>query len=251
MPKQPNRKLIGIFMTIGVVCFLAVLGYVFHSKIFGNKGTEVVMYFDESINGLTVGAPVVFKGVKIGEVTNFKVSANVKNLTFSIPVYARMQTKEIQGTEDGITGRTVLRALIDKGLRARLTSLSFVTGQLMIELEMLPEVPVKYHGNKKFPEIPTALSPFGQLSRGFQELPIQEGVRAFTQFFHNLNQNAPEISKDFADVAKASTRNLNTLSEVLNNFNKTLQSINKAAKSMQYLTDYLERHPESLIKGKK
>ncbi|MCQ2740714.1 MAG: MlaD family protein, partial [Alphaproteobacteria bacterium] len=247
MPKQPNRKRIGIFLFIGIVSFLIVFGYTFQNKLFHNKGAEVVMYFDESIKGLNVGSPVVLKGVKVGEVTKIRVNADIKNLTFSIPVYARMQTKEIHGTEEGITGRTVLRALIDKGLRARLTSQSFVTGQLMIELEMLPDVPVKYRGDRKVPEIPTAMSPMGKLSRGLQELPLQEGMRSFAQFFHTLNKDAPEISKDFAVVAKASTRNLNTLSEVLNNFNKTLQSINKAAKSMQYLTDYLERHPESLL----
>jgi len=251
MPKQPNRKMIGLFVISGFVALLLIIGGLTKDKIFRSNDPEVVMYFEESINGLTVGAPLVLKGVKIGEVTKIKISADVENLTFSIPVYARLQTKRIKGPSDTSNGRAILKALIEKGLRARLTSLSMITGQLMIELEMLPDVPIVYHGNKKVPEIPTALSPFSEFSRGLQEIPIQEGVQNFTEFFRNLNKNTPEINKSLDALANSATRSLTTSTEVMTNFNKTLQNISRAAKSMQNLTDYLERHPESLLKGKK
>ena len=251
MPKQPNRTLIGTFILCGLAVSLLIVLALAKNKIFKNNTSEVVMYFEESITGLSVGAPLVLQGVKIGEVSKIKIKADIENLTFSIPVYARLQTKGTIGTADDENGRAVLRALIEKGLRARLTSQSIVTGQLMIELEMLPEVPIVYHGKKKIPEIPTALSPFSQLSRGIQELPIQESIQNFADFFHNLNEHTPEINKSIGTLAQSATRSLSASTEVMENFNKTLQNISRAAKSIQNLTDYLERHPESLLKGKK
>ena len=95
MPKQPNRKKIGIFIVSGVVILLLIVGGLLQNKIFANKGKEVVMFFDESVNGLTVGSAVLFMGVKIGEVSRIEIKADPDDLTFSIPVYAKMQAKSI------------------------------------------------------------------------------------------------------------------------------------------------------------
>lgn len=251
MPKQPNRKLIGIFMLASITVFMGILGYLLQNKLFAKKGGEVVMYFEESINGLSVGSPVVLKGVKVGEVSKIAIVANPEDLSFSIPVYARMQSKSIAGVKNYDTSRAVLDALVEKGLRARLVSQSYVTGQLMIELEMLPGTPVKYHENAKAVELPTALSPLGELSRGLQKLPLQEGVKNFTEFFEGLNKSMPEVNRIIRDIDKIVSRNKGASAEVLDNINKATINVGKAAKSMQNLTDYLERHPEALLKGKK
>ena len=121
----------------------------------------------------------------------------------------------------------------------------------MIELEMLPDTPIKYHGVNGVIEIPTALSPMGELSRGLQKLPLAKGVKNFTEFFESLNMTMPEINKIVKDVEKIVARNKGLSTEVLDNFNNATINVGKAAKSMQNLTDYLERHPEALIKGKK
>ena len=66
MPKQPDLKKIGAFMLAGCAVLLMILGGLLQNKIFNSRGKEIVMYFEESINGLGIGSPVVFKGVKIG-----------------------------------------------------------------------------------------------------------------------------------------------------------------------------------------
>lgn len=251
MAKQANRKLIGVFLIGGVLGFLAILGGLLGNKAFGNKGNEVVMYFEESINGLSVGSSVVFKGVKIGEVSGIAIKADTKDLTFSIPVYALIHTKTLDSTDDYGTAKEVLHALVEKGLRARLASQSYVTGQLMVELEMVPGTKIKYHGSEDVLEIPTTLSPMGELSKGLQNLPLAEGVKNFSDFFKGLNKSMPEINKIIADVDMIVNRNKGASIEVLDNFNKATINISKAAKSVQYLADYLEQHPEALIKGKK
>jgi paraquat-inducible protein B len=251
MAKQPNLKLIGLFLVIGTLSFVLILGVLLKNKLFANRGGEAVMYFEESINGLSVGSPVVLKGVKIGEVSKIDLMANPETLDFSIPVYARMQTRTIEGTGHATSGSEVLEELVQRGLRARLVAQSYVTGQLMIELEMLPDSEVKYHEGAKAVEIPTALSPIGELSRGLQRIPLAEGVTNFTEFFKGLNQSMPEINKIMKDVATAVARNKGATGEVLDNLNKAAVNVGKAAKSMQNLADYLEQHPEALIKGKK
>ena len=162
-----------------------------------------------------------------------------------------MNTKGITSTIRYKDGKEVLDALVRKGLRARLASQSYVTGQLMIELEMLPNTPVSYHADTKVLEIPTAISTLGELSRGLQKMPLAEGVKNFNDFFEGLNQSMPEISKIIEDIEKAVSRNRGVSAEVLNNLNKAAISVSKAAKSMQNLTDYLEQNPEALIKGKR
>ena len=251
MPKQPDLKKIGAFMLAGCAVLLMILGGLLQNKIFNSRGKEIVMYFEESINGLGIGSPVVFKGVKIGEVSRINIETDPESLSFKIPVFAKMHTKSLDSTDQYNSTREVLKALVQKGLRARLISQSYVTGQLMVELEMLPNTPIKYHNNAPALEIPTVLSPIGEISRGLQEIPLAEGVKNFTEFFKNLNHSMPEINKILADIEYIIRRNKGLTAEVLDNFNTATLSVTKAARSMQNLTDYLERHPESLIKGKK
>lgn len=251
MVKQPNRKLIGGFLIVGMCVFFAILGLLLRNRLFATSGNEVVMYFEESVNGLSVGAPVVFKGVKIGDVTKIAIKADTKDLTFSIPVYAIIHTKSLDSTQDYSSSREVLDALVARGLRARLASQSYVTGQLMVEMEMLPNTPVKYHEDGDNMEIPTVLSPLGELSKGLQNLPLAQGIKNFSEFFEGLNKSVPQINKIVTDIEVVVNKNRGASIEVLDNFNKATISINKAAKAVHNLADYLERHPEALIKGKK
>ena len=136
MPKQPNERMIGIFIISGILAFLAALSLFLKEKLFTNDNQMIVMYFEESIKGLNVGSPVVFKGVEIGKVSKIELLANTTDLDFSIPVYVKMETvNNIYANKSYSSKQAILNALIDKGLRARLTSQSYLTGQLMIELE--------------------------------------------------------------------------------------------------------------------
>ena len=251
MPKEPNKKAVGLFMLIGFTVLTVIVGYFLQSTIFGKNKNLVVMYFEESINGLNVGSPVVFKGVEVGKVARIDLLTNMENLDFSIPVYVRMENQGIRALGKYDTKQELLDALIAKGLRARLTTQSFVTGQLMIELEVLPDTKVVLHPhNSKYVEIPTVLSPIGELSKGLQDLPIKESVEKFNKFFDGLNGELPKISKIVKNIDGMVSRNSGLGRDVLQNFDKAMVSISEAAKSLRNLTDYLERHPESLLRGK-
>lgn len=259
MQKEPNKKMIGLFMVSGIAVLAIIIGlYVKHNFLSGNDKT-LVMYFEESINGLNVGSSVVFKGVEIGKVAKIELIANAQNLDFSIPVYVTMTEK--QGIKTGgsyVDNEAILDALIKKGLRARLTTQSYLTGQLMIELEMLPDTKIvlkKRESEDQIFEIPTVLSPMGALSKGVQDLPIKESVAQFNQFFTSLNQDLPailpQIKEMVSNMNKVVISNSQASSDALDNFNKAAVSITQAAKALRNFADYIERHPEALLKGKR
>lgn len=256
MRKEPNKRLIGLFIVSGLSVLLIVIGLFLREKIFyGNNSKTLVMYFEESINGLNVGAPVVFKGVQIGKVANIDLIADTNTLDFSIPVYVRMVQRgqgDINSNEFD-TKIELLNALIDKGLRARLTTQSYLTGLLMIELEMLPDTKIVRRNPKDSPylEIPTVLSPIGELSKGIQDLPIRQSVEKFNLFFDNLNNNVmPQVEQIVAGVNRTVSGNKGMSAETMINLNRAINNVAEAAKSMRNFTDYLERHPEALLKGK-
>ncbi len=258
MHKEPNKKKIGLFMIVGISVLLIVFGTYLKGKIFADSGNILVMYFEESIRGLNVGSSVVFKGVEIGKVAKIDLIADAKDLNFRIPVYVKLEAKQnISSVDEYYTKQTLLDELIKKGLRARLTAQSYLTGQLMIELEMLPDTPIVLHpesNHKGYLEIPTTLSSLGEISKGIQNIPIKESVENFNKFFAELNKYMPTLLPKVQDVVT----NVNTVvkdntastSEMLDNLNRTLVNVNEAAKALRNFADYLERHPEALLKGK-
>ena len=255
MRNEPNKKLIGLFMIIGVTVLAIIFGAFLKSKFYDGDSKTLVMYFEESINGLNVGAPVVFKGVQIGKVVRTELIANPDDLSFSIPVYVKMDAKQsINYSATYGAKESILNALIEKGLRARLTTQSYLTGQLMIELEMLPDTPVMLHStrqNKNFLEIPTVLSPLGVISKGIQNVPLKASVEQFNKFFASLNEEMPNIRKVVHSMNKVISGNAAATSETIDNFNEAAINVSQAAKALRNFADYLERHPESLLKGKK
>jgi mammalian cell entry related domain protein len=255
MRNEPNKKMIGLFMATGIIVLLIIFGIFIKSNFFTKDDKMLVMYFEESINGLSVGSPVVFKGVQVGKVARIEINANPEELTFSIPVYAKMDARQsihYSGSEK--IKYNLLSALVEKGLRARLTTQSYLTGQLMIELEMFPDTPVVMRGpenQKNMMEIPTILSPLGEISKGIQDLPIRESVVKFNQFFTSLNEELPEIRKIVKNMGKAVDGNAGAAADTLDNLNKAAINVSQAAKALRNFADYIERHPEALLKGKR
>ena len=248
MVRKPNKTMIGLFLLLGSAVFVFILGVYVKRVFFPDNSNVVVMYFQESIKGLNVGSSVVFQGVEIGKVSRIDLVADMENLTFSIPVYVNLDvSKTFVAGQDGYRNRKeVLDALIKKGLRARLTAQNYLTGQLMIELAMLPETPVSMEA--------TVLSPLGELSRGLQNIPFKDIADKFSHMADLFNTQIPIILPQITEITTNLNRLLNNNSrlstEALTNFNRTLIEVGAAARSFRDLSDYLERHPEALLRGK-
>ena len=156
MRKKPNNKMIGIFIICGVALFFATIGIFVSNRLLQNSDRLVVMYFSESIKGLDVGSPVVFKGVSVGRVVKIDVITDFQKLDFIIPVYVAFNSKKIASRQHRESVHQILEEMVAKGLRARLGTQNYLTGQLMIELEFIPsdEKPVYRHpADGKIPEV--------------------------------------------------------------------------------------------------
>lgn len=116
-----------------------------------------VMYFDGSVRGLSVGAPVEFKGIKIGSVKDISLEFDSENTTFRIPVSIELEPERIiQKNNNDIPPYETFQTLVERGLRARLQTGSLLTGQLYVELGMFPDTPVELSGTESsVPELPT------------------------------------------------------------------------------------------------
>jgi paraquat-inducible protein B len=174
MSKQASKTLIGAFV-LGALGLIIAGVVVFGSGKFLRKVEKAVMFFEGSVQGLQVGAPVVFRGVQIGHVTNIVLEVNEKDLTGHIPVYIEIYPHKVVPIGGGSFDQRYRQALIEKGLRAQLELQSFVTGQLVVNLDFYPNTPIRLVGlEKEYPEIPTIPSGIEQLKKRIEQLPLKE-----------------------------------------------------------------------------
>lgn len=262
MKKEPNKKAVGLFLFIGFLILFGLIGQSIWQKVMRDKKNVFVMYFDESIKGLSPGAPVVFRGVEVGKVINIQLVADADNMTFQVPVYARIKPMGLAKDDSSWVNiwkqKHVLENLIHRGLRARLATQSYLTGQLMIELVMLPDTEIKTvteEGFAQFVQIPTVLSKTEALAKGIDELKLQKTMDQVGHIVNVLDEQLPVLLPALSDTVKNLDKTLKKVAdnsdETIFNTNKALTDISDAARSVQNLADYLEQHPESLIKGKR
>jgi len=259
MKKDPNKRLIGIFLISGIIFFGLIIGRVVWDKYVSARKNIFVMYFDESLQGLSEGAPIVFQGVEIGKVVKIKIIANPSKLEFRVPVYGHFKDMHFLSRDKEWklwNSPNLLEELVRRGLRARLTTQSYLTGQLMIELVMLPKSELKKSNNPDdyFREIPTVLSKTGAIAQRLDTLDIKSIINRIEKVWNVLEKEIPKMMPALSSGAKNFDKLLKKLSsksgETLNNANKMMQDISDTSRSVQNLTDYLERHPESLLRGK-
>lgn len=137
---------------------------------------RVVVIFRDSIAGLSVGAPVTLRGVKIGTVRSMKIYVRLPDLVPVIPVYLEIDPAQVSWAKGGmVPGPTDFDMAIKAGLRAQLTMLSFVTGQLNVNLDFRPDTPATLVGdNSGLPEIPSISSDLQHIKEQLTELNLLE-----------------------------------------------------------------------------
>jgi len=192
-----RSALIGAFVVGAAALLVLGLGF-FGSGYYFSEPLRFVMYFRGSVNGLDVGAPVKFRGVKIGSVSSIELHVDDEAQRIRIPVFVDLLPKKVLVTDDYSEGaiRHFVESMIERGLRAQLTEQSLVTGKLMIELEYHPGTQVHRLGRDGgIPEIPTVPSKFEQLTRLLQggaekmsSLPLDELVGRLMRVLEDLDR---------------------------------------------------------------
>src|SRR6266446_7581952 len=173
MGSKISPTTIGAFV-VGAIVLVVAGALLFGGGKFLQEKLPYVLFFDSPVEGLNVGAPVIFRGVQVGQVTD--VSAIADPQTFEIMI--RVKIELVRGVvKVGASGGRfkdqyqAYQGLVQKGVRASLRMQSFVTGLLFVALDFHPDTPIKLVGlDKAYPEIPTIPSDMDQLKSTIQEV---------------------------------------------------------------------------------
>ncbi|MBD9665900.1 paraquat-inducible protein B [Variovorax beijingensis] len=242
----------------------------------------LLMYFNQSLRGLAPGAPVDFRGVVIGEVKSIGVEFDRAEREFRMPVLVQVYPDRLRrragesGVESRATQQERLRFLAEKGLRAQLRNGNLLTGQVYVALDFFPKAPPARIDMAKNPiELPTIANSLDEIQSQVQEIasklnkvPYEQIAADLRTTLASLNKTlasteqavsrintdlTPELAAAMKDVRKtvnSAERTLADDSPLQQDMRQTLRELTRAAGSVRVLTDYLERHPESLLRGK-
>lgn len=168
MSQKISPTLIGAFV-VGAVLLLVIGVVAFGSGQLFRKTQQFVLYFDGSVNGLHIGAPVKFKGVEIGSVKDIKLEMGLGNQVHKIPVIIEIDLKKVirRGvTREKAMDPNTIREFVTQGLRGQLQTESLVTGVLYVALDWFPETPLNFvqpaGDHFQYEEIPTVPSELEQ-----------------------------------------------------------------------------------------
>ncbi len=321
MSRPINPSAVGFFV-IGAIVLIVAAVLLFSSGHLLSRTFTLVAVFPGSLKGLTVGASVEIRGVRIGSVKDIKVLTDLKSKSITVPVYLEIVRDSMEDmafhsrASEEKTKQEMLReldSLIRAGLRAQLSLKSMVTGQLVVDIDFHPDTPIHLTGvDERYPEIPTVEAITDRMINQIQNLPLQDLVYKAVQLLENLDHllNSQDVRGTLANIHQATQRTNHLLKHVdaqieplsasiqstltgiatltrhidgqvqpvlaaamttLSAARKTLHHVDeligkdsttradmeraltelaKAAASLRTLSDYLERHPEALLKGK-
>ena len=312
MAKQPSKTLIGLFVVGSVILAIAGIMIFASGQFFADK-TYYVLYFEGNLGGLDIGAPVNFRGVRIGSVTNILVRFEGDDVTdIRIPVFIEIEPGRVTESPEFRTTKLyrtwkerrkemqetgeLMQLLVDNGLKAQLVPQSLVTGKLTIQFDFHPDKPINLVGGEsQYREIPTIPSMMEEITKTIEKIPFKELVENAQDTIEGIDEliNSPELKNSIVNLDKS----LQALNRLLNNINGeveplstsvegtletargtleaaqraithaeegladqapiisyeltlALKELTQAARSLKVLTDYLQQHPESLLRGK-
>jgi paraquat-inducible protein B len=236
--KKANPVVIGSFVLVALALTAVAVMLLGGAQLFVAK-RKAVAYFEGSVKGLNVGSPVNFRGVRVGSVDRIVLQFDPGSFEPRIPVYITLypnQVKLIGTNEDG--SNIPFSTYIEKGLRAKLSLDSLVTGQLSVDLDFRPEVPAVYYtkGEGEVPEIPAMKSEFDVIKDQLAELPLRQladDIKSMVESFRVLSRGADGtlglVGEELKATALETRRTLQGAQRTMATLNTTLQSIERTS----------------------
>ncbi len=237
--KRSNPTLIGAFVLGGAALAIAAV-MIWGSGWLFRPSWRYVCYFSGSVNGLAVGAPVKFRGVEIGAVREIRLRYAQQPDDRRIPVFINLDERRVEELGAGLTpSPDMIAGLIDQGLRARLETLSIVTGVLYVNFDFHPEVPVRMAQSEdsEFLEIPTAPTPLEEAAQTASEILMHlQKVDV-----EGLTRNVAELVQGLNDVVRSPS-----LRASLDSLPETLGSLRRLATSLDARSGQVAASAEDL-----
>jgi len=239
----------------------------------------VRMRFAQSLRGLSVGAPVDFVGVNIGQVFSLDLDYDAKHKSFPVIVtaliYPRRMGKAYEVLEQSGTATSedkmarLVSQLVARGLRAQPRTGNLLTGQLYIALDFMPgSRPARFDVDARPLEIPTVSGSVEELQQKLASIVDKIDRIPITQIGRHLDADLVDLDGALGElrteVLPAGTTAFQSLHTTLgsvdhaladdapwrDNIDQTLVEARSTLRSVRSLTDYLDRHPEALLRGR-
>ncbi|MFP3983872.1 MAG: MlaD family protein [Desulfurivibrionaceae bacterium] len=251
MSQKGSPAVIGFFV-IGAAVILTATVIILGNISFDKDRSRYILYFQGSLHGLSEGAPVTYRGIKIGQVADIAITFDPRGKDYRTPVYVDIN-KDILGGQPTYKGsdkaveKRFLQDMIDRGLRAKLKMQSLVTGQLYIDLDFYPELETRFTGTESdYIEIPTLPSKMEQLTTALANLELESLINRAVDALDNLNSfltsdNTRKLVSNFSktfehldNLIVNTDRNLPLIVEDLrtltDDFNRLTNQLNKTLK---------------------
>jgi len=215
LSQKTHSTLIGGFV-IGALALAMAAIFLLSGGDLWKKKSRYVMYFEGSVYGLQVGAPVVFRGVTIGTVKHIGIALDTASRAFYVPVEAELfstSASDLEGRTLEIDSVITGEQLVKNGLRAQLAMQSLLTGQLYIDLDFHTDTAdtLRLQGDDGVPEIPTVPTPVQRLKRHFENIDVEKLVQDISAVAASLRSRSESKELD---------RSLATLARTLDNIEK-------------------------------
>jgi paraquat-inducible protein B len=224
--RADGHTVLGAFVLGGIVLALAAV-VMFGKFSILNPSVQAAVVFQDSIAGLSVGAPVTFRGVRVGAVESIAIEFDPETKIAVIPVIVRLTPNHAPGAARTGAEAVDLAGLITRGLRAELNVQSFVTGQSEINLDFDPASPAVLHaGITTLPEIPTRPSTLQRAREQLSQLPLHELGDNATATLLSLRGLAEKLDEDLpplVDSLKATSDRTGQMADTANQAIKALQ----------------------------
>ena len=245
MNKKISPAVIGAFV-LGAVALIVIAILVFGSGRLFRQTRDFVLYFDNSVNGLRIGAPVKIKGVEIGSVKDIRFQLE-KNKELKIPVIIEIDLEKFisrgatQAVATAVDREALNKAIVDRGLRGQLEMESLVTGLLFIALDFFPGTPInlvqRTDGDYKYPEIPTLPTTLEQAKDAVTRIMNRLEEIDFKGLIASLDETVNGIKR---------TVNSQELEATIRSLQKTVPKIDEAVLSVRDLAVTLNDNSKSL-----
>lgn len=215
MSRKANPALIGAFVLGAVALAVATILLLAGGSWFGER-KQHVLYFEGAAQGLQVGAPVVFLGVKVGTVRQIQLGLDQQTRRFLVPVTIEVEPQVVHaygGENIDLRDRTTVRQLVERGLRARLRMQSLLTGQLYVDLDFHPDKAATFAAlDPGLSEIPTIRTAAQELTTRLEGFPMDKFLADVAAISGAVNKlMSAQATQDLPRRLDATLRHLESL----------------------------------------
>jgi paraquat-inducible protein B len=194
---------IGLFVLCGTLLALAAVVLFGRLDLFGRTQAAQIV-FEGSVSGLGVGAPVTFRGVRVGAVSSVAIELDPTNHRAYIPVKIRLEEGKLIWPARLAAKAPTIAEMVSAGLRAELVPVSLISNQSEVELEFDTSVPARLHASvAALPEIPTSGSGSPDMAQQLSQIPIRDLAKNAALMMRSLQAAADTLSKGLPPVLKS------------------------------------------------